>query len=59
MKFPGWFVKIKTDVGMLELPFGSPKGYSTKKEAEFVASESMRVVPGIISADVVQYKDKK
>ena len=59
MNFSGWFVKIKTDVGTLELPFGSPKGYRTRKEADFVASEAMRVTPGIISAEVKQYKDKK
>ena len=55
MKFSGWFVKITTDVGSIELPFGSPNGYRTKKEAEFVASESARCVPGFVSAEIKKY----
>ena len=55
MRFPGWFVKITTDVGSLQLPFGSPKGYRTKNEAEFVASEALKCVPGIVNAEVVKY----
>lgn len=55
MRFPGWFVKITTDVGSLQLPFGSPKGYRTKAEAEFVASEALKCVPGIVNAEVVKY----
>lgn len=54
MKFEGWFVKITTDVGKLEFPFGSTKGYDTKKQAEFVAEECMKHVPGIISAEVYE-----
>ena len=51
-----WFVDITTDVGQIRLPFGSLMGYRTKREAEFVAAESMQHVPGIISADVKEEK---
>lgn len=47
-----WFVKMTTDVGSIILPFMSPRGYSTKREADFVASEMMRCVTGIVSAEV-------
>lgn len=58
MNFPGWFVEIRTEIGSMVLPFGH-KGYRTKKEAEYVASEFTRVSPETISAEVKQYKSKK
>ena len=51
----GWFVEITTDLGTLVFPFGSQAGYATQHEAEFVASESMGCVPGIVSAEVKRY----
>ena len=47
-----WFVKMTTDVGSLILPFMSSRGYSTKREADFAASEIMQNVTGIVSAEV-------
>ena len=52
-----WFVEITTDVGKLIFPFMSKTGYRSKQEAEFAASESMRNVPGIISARVYEKGD--
>ena len=52
-----WFVEITTDVGKLVFPFMSETGYRSKQEAEFVASESMRKVPGIMSAKVFEKGD--
>lgn len=53
MKFPGWFVKITTDIGSLQLPFGTPKGYKTKREAKQVA-EMAATVPGTVKVEVVK-----
>lgn len=53
MKFAGWFVKITTDIGSLMLPFGTHKGYTTKREAEKIAKQA-KDVPGTISVEVVK-----
>lgn len=52
-----YFVKITTDIGTLTFPFMSVNGYSTRKEAEFVAREAMRTVPGIESAEVQEVSE--
>ena len=51
MNFPGWFVRITTDIGWLDLPFGTHKGYKTKREAEQVA-EKVKNVPGTVKVEI-------
>ncbi len=54
MQFKGWFVKLTSTEGILELPVGSAVGYRTKREAESVAQKA-RTVEGILTAEVVKY----